>query len=147
MSLFMYPVQQAAETPLVPAQMCTKTCLKFTLRWRGLIKSVHCIYSIFICRLVSKNDYIWYSYSVRLWETNIFDIHMGHQDQDGEKVGQMSLFFTILNVDYIEMRREDVQGFSPKFKWLKYSLNVDDICAVYWWNIGKRWCIYGWYMI
>ena len=72
MSLFMYPVQQAAETPLVPAQICTKACLKSTLRWKGVIKSLHCIYSIFIFGLVSKNEYIRYPYSIRYPGTNIF---------------------------------------------------------------------------
>ena len=72
MPLIMYPVQQAPENPLVPAQICTKTCLKFTLRWRGFIKSVHYIYSIFIFGLVSKNEYIRYPYSIRYPGTNIF---------------------------------------------------------------------------
>ena len=76
MPLIMYAVQQAPETPLVPTQICTKTCLKFTLWQRGVIKSLHCIFDIHI-RLVSKNKYIWYSYSVRYLQTNIFDGHYG----------------------------------------------------------------------
>ena len=40
----MYPVQQAAKTPLVPAQIFTTTYLKCTLWGEGFIKSWHCIY-------------------------------------------------------------------------------------------------------
>ena len=47
--VFMYPVQLTAETPLVPAQICTKTCLKYTIR---------------------------YSYSGWFLRTNIFNIHI-----------------------------------------------------------------------
>ena len=81
----MYPVQQAAETPLVPAQICTKSCLECTLLWKGVIKSLHCIYSIFIfgwflktnifniCirSVYYKNEYIQNSYSVS-WIYSIF---------------------------------------------------------------------------
>ena len=72
----MYPVQQAAETPLVPAQICTKACLKCTLQWKGVIKSLHCIYSIVIFGLVSKNEYIRYSYLFRYLGTNICNIRI-----------------------------------------------------------------------
>ena len=42
----------------------------------GAIKSLHFIYLIFAFGQVSKNEYIQYSYSVRLPDTNIFDIHI-----------------------------------------------------------------------
>ena len=106
MSLFMYPVQQAAETPLVPAQICTKTCLKCTLRWKAVIKSLHCIYSIFIFGLVSKNEYIQYSYSFRYLGTNIFDIRI----RSGCKKRIYSIF---------------VFGQLSRYEYIRYSYSVN----------------------
>ena len=106
MSLFMYPVQQAAETPLVPAQICTKTCLKCTLRWKAVIKSLHCIYSIFIFGLVSKNEYIQYSYLFRYLGTNIFDIRI----RSGCKMRIYSIF---------------VFGQLSRYEYIRYSYSVN----------------------
>ena len=99
MSLFMYPVQQAKE-------ICTKTCLKFTLWWNGVIKSLHCMYSIFIFGLVSKNEYIRYSYSFRYLGTNIFDIRI----RSGCKKRIYSIF---------------VFGQLSRYEYIRYSYSVN----------------------
>ena len=50
----------------------------------------------------------------------------------------------IHNVDYFEMSvgGPDFQ-ISPKFKWLKYDLDFDDIWVIYWSDIRKIWYMYG----
>ena len=50
---------------------------------------------------------------------------------------------TIQNVDYFETRSGglDFQIF-PKFKWLKYGLDFDNIWVTYRWDIGKIWYIW-----
>ena len=60
MSFFMYSVQHAAEIPLVFAQIYTKTCLKFILWWRGVLKV--------------GIAYIQYSYYGWFLRMNIFNI-------------------------------------------------------------------------
>ena len=45
-----------------------------------------------------------------------------------------------------EGRGLDFQIF-PKFKWLKYGLDFDNIWLRQMWDIGQLWFKYGWYMI
>ena len=58
------------------------------------------------------------------------------------------------NVDYFEMSVGGSWGVGcldldifPKFKMLKYGINLDDVWVIYWLDIGKIWYIHGWYMI
>ena len=35
----------------------------------------------------------------------------------------------------------------PKFKWLKYGLDFDNVMVIFKWDLGKIWYVYDWYTI
>ena len=130
MSLSMDAVRQAAETPLVPAQICTKASLKCTLRWKGVNKKLHCIYSIFIFGLVSKNIYI---FNIRIWSGTY------------EQIYSIFVFGQVLRNKYIRYSYSvsclDMNIFDIRIRWkfhfriYSYSYSVKNLIFVLHWSI------------
>ena len=89
---------------------------------------MHCIYSISIFGLVSKNEYIWYSYSVRPLGTNLFDIRI--------RSGCKKRIYSIFVFGYLDMNIFDIR-IRGNFLLRIYLYSVKNLIFMLHWQMNR----------